>query len=103
MVQQLETVQKFGRLNVERVIGAQVSASKTFETIATETAEYAKKSFAEGAAVLEQLVAVKTLDNAQEIQLAYAKSAYEGFVTQSRRVAELYAGFAKDAFKPFAV
>jgi hypothetical protein len=30
------------------------------------------------------------------------KSAHESFVAQTGKVAELYAGFAKDAFKPFA-
>jgi hypothetical protein len=42
------------------------------------------------------------LDKALEIQTGYLKSAHEGFVAQTRKVAEFYAGFAKDAFKPFA-
>ena len=80
----------------------QATASKAFAAIATETAAYAKKSFAEGKTALEQLSTVKALDKALEIQTGYLKSAHEGFVAQTRKVAELYAGFAKDAFKPFA-
>lgn len=98
MVEQFETMQKFSRMSVERVLTTQATASKAFAAIATETAAYAKKSFAEGKAALEQL----STDKALEIQTGYLKSAHEGFVAQTRKVAELYAGFAKDAFKPFA-
>ena len=100
MVEQFETMQKFSRMSVERVLTTQATASKAFAAIATETAAYAKKSFAEGKAALEQLSTVKALDKALEIQTGYLKSAHEGFVAQTRKVAELYAGFAKDAFKP---
>jgi len=89
-------------MSVERLLTTQATASKTFAAIGTETAAYAKKSFAEGKAALEQLSTVKALDKALEIQTGYLKSAHEGFVAQTRKVAELYAGFAKDAFKPFA-
>src|SRR5215207_8778570 len=102
MVEQFETMQKFSRISVERVLTTQATASKAFAAIATETAAYAKKSFAEGKAALEQLSTVKAWDKALEIQTGYLKSAHEGFVAQTRKVAELYAGFAKDAFKPFA-
>ena len=102
MVEQFETMQKFSRMSVERVLTTQATASKTFAAIGTETAAYAKKSFAEGKAALEQLSTVKALDKALEIQTGYLKSAHEGFVAQTRKVAELYAGLAKDAFKPFA-
>src|SRR3954453_20684868 len=102
MVEQFETMQKFSRMSVERVLTTQATASKTFAAIATETAAYAMKSFAEGKASLEQLSTVKALDKALEIQTGYLKSAHEGFVAQTRKVAELYASFAKDALKPFA-
>ena len=98
MVEQFETMQKFSRMSVERVRTTQATASKTFAAIGTETAAYAKKSFAEAKAALEQL----STDKALEIQTGYLKSAHEGFVAQTRKVAELYAGFAKDALKPFA-
>jgi len=102
MVEQFETMQKFSRMSVERVLTTQATTSKAFAAIATETAAYAKKSFAEGKVALEQLLTVKALDKALEVQTGYLKSAHEGFVAQTRKVAELYAGFAKDAFKPFA-
>ena len=71
MVEQFETMQKFSRMSVERVLTTQATTSKAFAAIATETAEYAKKSFAEGKAALEQLSTVKALDKALKIQTGY--------------------------------
>src|SRR4051812_29912476 len=85
MIEQFQTMQKFSRMSVERVLTTQATASKAFAAIATETAAYAKKSVAEGKAALEQLSTVKALDKALEIQTGYLKSAHEGFVAQTRK------------------
>ena len=49
----------------------------------------------------EKLLGAKSLEKAIEIQTAYAKTAYEGFVAQATRMGELYADLAKEAYKPF--
>jgi hypothetical protein len=36
-----------------------------------------------------------------KLQADYAKSAYETFVAESKKISELYADFAKQTFKPF--
>ena len=36
-----------------------------------------------------------------EVQSEYLKSSYEDFVAQSTKLGELYAGLAKEAYKPF--
>ena len=102
MAKQPETLQPFATAPMERIVAAQAAAAKAVQALATEAADYAKASLAEGAAALEKLVAAKSLDKALEIQSAYAKASYEGFVAQAKKVGALYAGFAKDAFKPFA-
>jgi hypothetical protein len=101
MAKQFDTPQ-FATAYAERIVGAQASAAKAAQALATEAADYAKKALAEGTAALEQLVTVRSLDKAIEIQTAYAKASYEGFVAQTKKVGELYAGFAKEAFRPFA-
>jgi len=35
------------------------------------------------------------------VQSEYLKSSYEEFVAQSTKLGELYAGLAKEAYKPF--
>ena len=101
MMQQFEAFQKVGKENVDAALKSFGVASKGLQTIAVESSDFTKKSFEQGTAVVEKLVAVKTIDKAFEIQAEYAKSAYEGFVAQATKMGELYTAMAKDAFKPF--
>jgi hypothetical protein len=101
MMQQFEAFQKVGKENVDAALKSFGVASKGLQTIAVESSDFTKKSFEQGTAVVEKLVAVKTIEKAFEIQADYAKSAYEGFVAQATKMGELYTAMAKDAFKPF--
>jgi phasin family protein len=75
--------------------------TKNAQAIAAEIADYSKKSFEESTAVLEKLMGAKSLEKAMEVQSEYLKSSYEDFVAQSTKLSELYAGLAKEAYKPF--
>ncbi|MFY8039378.1 MAG: phasin family protein [Bosea sp. (in: a-proteobacteria)] len=101
MMQQFEAFQKVGKENVDAALKSFGVASKGLQTIAVESSDFTKKSFEQGTAVVEKLVAVKTIDKAFEIQADYAKTAYEGLVAQATKMGELYTTMAKDAFKPF--
>lgn len=83
------------------VTASSETANKALQQIATETTDFSKKSYEDGTAVAEKLAAVKSVDQALEIQSEYAKSAYEAFVAQSTKVSEMYQNLAKDAFKTF--
>ena len=76
------------------------TVSKGWQTIATEFADYSKKSFEDGSAALEKLFGAKTLEKAIEVQSEYAKTAYEGFVAQATKIGELYTDLAKETYKP---
>ncbi len=101
MVQGFENIQKIGKENMDATVKSLGAVSKSVQAIATETADFSKKSFEEGSATLEKLLGVKTLDKAIEIQTDYAKSAYEAFVAQATKMGELYTGLAKEMYKPF--
>jgi hypothetical protein len=101
MVQGFENFQKISKENVDATVKSLGAVSKSEQTIATETAEYSKKSFEQGSAALERLLGVKTFDKAVEVQTDYAKTAYESFVAQATRLGELYTGLAKELYKPF--
>jgi hypothetical protein len=92
--------QKFGKGQVEAASTAAISLAKAFQTIAAETTDYSKKSLEANSAYVEKLLGAKSLDDAVQTQSEYAKSAYEGFVTQATRIGELYTNLAKEAFKP---
>lgn len=93
--------QTFGKDQMEAFNRAAAAYGKTMQALASETAEYSKKSMEQGAAAWEKLMGVKTLDKAIEVQTDYAKQAYESYVAQATKVGELLTGMTKDAMKPF--
>ncbi len=101
MIQQFDQFQKFGQDNLDAIVKTFGAVSKGAQTIAVETADYAKKSFEQSTATFEKLAGAKSLDKALEIQTDYLKSAYEGIVAQSTKIGTLYADVAREAFKPF--
>jgi len=100
MLKNFEDFQKLGKDNVDVALKQFGTVSKGWQAIATEFADYSKKSFEEGSAALEKLFGAKTLEKAIEVQSDYAKTAYEGFVAQATKVGELYTDLAKESYKP---
>jgi hypothetical protein len=101
MIQQFDQIQKLGQNNVDAAMQTFGVVTKGAQTIAVETADFAKKSFETGTATFEKLAGAKSLDKAIEIQTEYLKTAYEGFVAQTTKLGELYSNVAKEAFKPY--
>lgn len=101
MIKNFDDMQKLGKDNIDSSLKTLGAVSKSFQTIAVETADYAKKAFEEGTAVTEKLAAAKSLDKVMEVQADYVKSAYEGFVAQSAKVGQLYVDLAQEIYKPF--
>ena len=101
MFQKFEEFQKVGKENLDNAVKAFGLQQKGFQTIASEVAEFSKKSIEAGSAQVEKLLGVKTLDKAIELQTDFAKTAYEGYVAHATKVGELVTGLAKEAAKPF--
>lgn len=100
-MQQFDTFQKFSKDTADAMLKAFGTATKSAQTIAVETTDFAKRQFEQGSAALEQLAGARSLEKAVEIQTAYARSTYEGLVAQSTKMGELYANLARDAMKPY--
>jgi hypothetical protein len=101
MLKNFEDIQKLGKENVDVCMKQFGSVSKGWQAIATEFADYSKKSFEDGSAALEKLVGAKSLETAVEVQSNYVKTAYEGFVAEATKLGELYTDLAKESYKPF--
>jgi hypothetical protein len=101
MVKNLEDLQQVGKENVDLALKSVGVLSKGTQAIAVEITDYSKKAFEDGTAALEKLFGVKSLEKAIEVQTEYAKAAYEGFVAKASKIGELYAGLAKETYKPF--
>jgi hypothetical protein len=63
--------------------------------------DYSKKAFQDGAAATEKLMGAKSLEKAVEVQSDYLKTAYEGFVSQTAKLGQLYSDLAQETYKPF--
>ena len=101
MIKNLEDVQKLSKDNMDATMKSFGALSKASQAIATEVADYSKKSFEDSTKVMEKMFGAKSLDKALEIQTDFAKTAYEGFVAQATKIGELYADLAKESYKPF--
>jgi hypothetical protein len=100
MVANFENVQKLGKEQFEAATAVAAAVTKGWQSIATETTDYSKKSFEKSRVLAEKLIGVKKIDEAFQLQSDFAKSSYEDFMAQATKFGEMYASFAKEAFKP---
>jgi phasin family protein len=96
-----EQMQKFSQDSMETAMSSFGTMSKSAQAIATEVADYSKKSIEGSAAAWERLMGSKSLETAMQVQSEYLKSSYEGFVAEATKLGELYSDLAKEAYKPF--
>jgi hypothetical protein len=101
MIKSFEDMQKFGKDGADATMKSWGALSKSVQAIAVEMADYSKRAFEDGAAATEKLFGAKSLEKAIEVQNDYFKAAYEGFVSESTKLGELYSDMAQEVYKPF--
>jgi hypothetical protein len=92
--------QKMGKDNYDAVLRSYSEWSKGFQAIGARVADYSKRAFEDATRTFEQLVAAKSLESVIEIQSQYVKKAYDTWVAEASKLGEMYAGVARDAYKP---
>jgi hypothetical protein len=100
IMKNFEDMQKFGKDNADAAMKSLGAVSKSVQAIAVEMADYSKKAFEDGAAATEKLLGAKSIEKAVEVQSDYVKTAYEGFMSQSAKLGQLYSDLAQEAYKP---
>jgi phasin family protein len=70
------------------------------QAIAAAHADYTKKALQDGSEFMTKLASLKVPGDVMALQSDYAKTAYEGFVAESKKISELYVDLAKQAYKP---
>ena len=101
MLKNVEDFQKLGKDNMDVALKQFGTVSKGWQAIATEFADYSKKTFEDGSAALEKLFGAKSVEKAIEVQTEYVKTTYEGFVAEATKLGELYTDLAKETYKPY--
>lgn len=74
--------------------------NKGVQAIAATVADYSKKAFEDGTRAFEQLVGVKSVEQAWEIQSQYAKKAFDAYVAHASKLSEMYVDLARSAYQP---
>jgi hypothetical protein len=95
-----EEVQRAGKDGFDAAVSSLGEANKGFQAIAAEIASYSKKSFEDGTRTFEQLIGVKSLEQAFEIQSQYAKRAFDAYVAQTSKLGQMYVDLARGAYNP---
>jgi phasin family protein len=92
--------QKLSQGNTDAAMKMFGEWTKGWQAIAAEMTDYTKRSFEESAQTFEKLAASKSVEQAVEIQTAFAKRAYEDYMQQLSKLGGMYAEFAKEAYRP---
>jgi phasin family protein len=100
MLKGFEEFQNVGKDGFDAAVRSFGEMNKGFQAIAAEVTDYSKKAFEDSTRAFEQLMGAKSIEQAVEIQSNYAKKAYETYVAEMSKLGEMYAGLAKDAYKP---
>lgn len=96
-----EEIQKASMQGLDDSARSYQEVTKGVQAVTAEMTGYSKKAFADATRAFEQLLGVKSFEQAVEIQTQYAKKAYEAHIAQMTKLGEMYTDMARNAFKPF--
>jgi len=75
-------------------------ANKGFQALGAEMMNYSKEAFDDAIRTWEQLIGVKSLEQAIQIQSDYAKRGYEKHMAELSKLGEMTVGMVRDASRP---
>lgn len=100
MSNNFEDAQKFGKEQFDTMTAMATSIAKAWQTVAAEITDYSKTTLERNASYVEQLIGAKKIDDAVQIQSDFAKSTYEGFISQATKISEICTNLARDTYRP---
>jgi len=101
MTNGFESMQNLGKDNVEFALKSADAVTKGFQAIASEAADFGKRSLDASAVAFEKLAAAKSIETAVAVQSDFVRTAYEGYVGQVAKFGEIVADMAKGAAQPY--
>jgi hypothetical protein len=97
----LDDMQKTANANLDAMTHSFEGPTKVTQAIASQFADYSKRSLEQGTKTIENLLGARSLDKAIEVQTEYARAAYEDYVSHATKLGELYADLATETFKSY--
>jgi phasin family protein len=95
-----EALAQLGRDNFAAVLKANGAVAEGLEAISNEVMGYAKASLESAGQAAKALLAVKTLEDVVQLQMAYARATIGAFVDRSAKLSELGVKVANEALAP---
>jgi hypothetical protein len=97
----IDDMQRTTNDNLDATMHSFEGATRVTQEMASQIADYSKRSFEHGTKTMENLLGAKSPDKAFEVQTEYARAAYESYVSHATKLGHLYADLAREAFKSY--
>jgi phasin family protein len=97
-----EQLTELSKGNVEAMVASTKIVAKGLETVGQEVAEYSRKSFEDASAALKGFAEVKSATDFFRLQSDFARSQFDGFVSESSKLSETMIKLAGDVAEPLA-
>ena len=95
-----EEYQKLNKEGLDVATRAFGEVNHGFQTLFAEMTSYSKRTFDEGIRAWEQLLGVKSIEQAVQIQSQYAKNAYEDYVAEMSKLGNMYVQVMRNTYAP---
>ena len=96
----LNEVNAASKRNLEAAVESVTAATRGAETLGANALAYGKKSWEDATNAAQSLAAAKSVQEAIEVQTAWAKSAIEAYLAEVTRATDIVSASVKDSFKP---
>lgn len=95
-----EEFQRAGKDGFDASVRSFGEVNQGLQAITATIVDYSKKAFEDGTRTFEQLIGVKSFEQALEIQSQYAKKAFDAYIAQASKLGQMYVDLARNAYKP---
>jgi hypothetical protein len=95
-----EEFQKVGKDSYDAAVRSFGEVNNGFQAIAAEMTNFSRKAFEDGTRTFEQLMGVKSIEQAIEIQSQYVRRAYDTYMAEMSKLGDMYVGLTRNAYKP---
>jgi phasin family protein len=93
-------INSHSKRNMEAMVASVTAATKGAETLGAHAMAFSKKTVEDQVAAAKSLASAKSVQEAVELQTAWAKSAFEGYVAEMNKMSEIVAASVKDSMSP---
>ena len=96
----LNDINTHSKSNLEAVVASVTAATKGAETLGAHALAFSKKSMEDQVSATRALTGARSVQEAVELQTAWAKSTMEAYIAQMNKASEIVAASVKESMTP---